>query len=222
MLLPYAHAGTACDERSADAEAVAPLSAALRALVAWLDTTGVPGMIIGGAAAALLGEPRVTGAVDALILVDEARWPGFLTAAAPFGLQPRVADALAFASRSRVFLMRHASSGIDVDVAVGSLPFEVEAVEARKRIDVAGISLPLPRPEDLIITNAVAHRARDIADIEAVVAAHPRLRVERMRRWLRAFADVLHRPEILDDVDKILSARKPTKPKARRRKTGKR
>lgn len=50
---------------------LAPLLAALRALVAWLDATGTRGAIIGGVAASLLGRPRVTGDVGALVLVDD-------------------------------------------------------------------------------------------------------------------------------------------------------
>ena len=188
-------------------DALSPLLAALRALTTWLDATRVPGMIIGGAAASLLGRPRITGDVDAIVILDEDRWGDFIDAAAGFGIEPRLPDALAFARGSQVFLLRHRDSGIDIDVAVGSLPFEREAVRQRQRVSIAGVRLPLPTPEDLIIMKAVAQRARDIADIESVVAAHPRLDVARIRRWLRAFATALDQPEILATVETILAAR---------------
>lgn len=49
----------------------------LHDLLAWWKQARVPGIIIGGLAVALHGRPRVTRDVDAVILLDEARWPGF-------------------------------------------------------------------------------------------------------------------------------------------------
>lgn len=63
-------------------ESLAPLLAALRDLVAWLQAERVPGVVIGGVAASLLGRPRVTRDVDAVVLLDDARWEGFLAAGA--------------------------------------------------------------------------------------------------------------------------------------------
>lgn len=41
---------------------------------------------------------------------------------------PRMEDALQFAKRTRVLLMRHTSSGIDLDITFGELAFERAAV----------------------------------------------------------------------------------------------
>ena len=49
--------------------------------------------------------------------------------AARYGIVPRIDDALAFARRSRVLLMRHTGSSIDLDVTFAGLPFERAAVE---------------------------------------------------------------------------------------------
>ena len=66
----------------AERPGLTPLLAALRALVAWFDATRTRGAIIGGVAASLLGRPRVTGDVDALVLVDDDAWEDFLAAGA--------------------------------------------------------------------------------------------------------------------------------------------
>ena len=58
---------------------------------------------------------------------------------------------------------------------------------------------------------AVAHRPQDMADIEAVLAAHPKLNVRRARRWLREFAAALEMPEILNDLEALFSRRKKSK-----------
>ena len=59
-------------------EPLSPLLAALRDLVAWLQNEHVPCVIIGGVAASILGRPRMTHDIDALVLLDEGYWEKFL------------------------------------------------------------------------------------------------------------------------------------------------
>jgi hypothetical protein len=180
-------------------------------LVQWWQSQHARGLIIGGLAVALLGRPRVTRDVDALVLLEEEHWPAFFDAAPTFGFAPRLADALAFAREARVLLLRHQPTGIDVDIALGRLPFEEEAVERATAVQVAGVSVPLPTPEDLVIMKAVAHRERDLLDIEGLLAAHPKLDVRRVRRWVRIFADALEMPELYDDLQLRLARLSPRK-----------
>jgi len=177
-------------------------------LVGWWQSQDVRGLVIGGLAVALLGRPRVTRDVDALVWLAEDRWAAFLDAGRAFGFLPRQPDALAFAREARVLLVRHQPTGIDVDVALGCLPFEEEAVARATVVQVAGVSVPLPTPEDLVIMKAVAHRERDLLDIEGLVAAHPDLDVRRVRRWVRAFADALETPELYNDLQQRLGRRR--------------
>jgi hypothetical protein len=176
-------------------------------LVLWWQAQQAPGVVIGGLAVALLGRPRVTRDIDAMVLLPEDRWPAFVDAGSAFGFVPRLPDTLAFAREARVLLLRHQPTAIDVDVALGCLPFEEEVVARATAVQVAGVSVPLPTPEDLIIMKAVAHRDRDLLDIEGLLAAHPHLDVRRIRRWVRAFADALDTPELYDDLQRRLAHR---------------
>jgi len=180
-------------------------------LVEWWRSQNVPGLVIGGLAVSLLGRPRVTRDVDALVLLAEERWGAFMDAGSAFGFLPRQPDALAFAHEARVLLLRHQPTGVDVDVAFGCLPFEEEAVARAEVVEVAGVSVPLPTPEDLIIMKAVAHRDRDLLDIEGLLAAHPDLDLRRVRRWVRTFADALQTPELYSDLQQRLRRRPPRK-----------
>ena len=101
----------------------ASLLAALTDLVNWLDAALVPSMVIGGVAASVLGQPRLTQDVDALALLPEADWARVIGAAARHGIVARIDNALEFAGRSRVLLMRHVDSSIDIDLTFGSLSF---------------------------------------------------------------------------------------------------
>ena len=69
--------------------------------------------------------------------------------------------------------------------------------------------VPLVTPEDLVVMKAIAHRPRDLADIEAVVSLHPRLDRVRIFRLVREFAAVLKAPELVRDLERILPARRP-------------
>lgn len=175
-------------------------------LVAWLKSARTEGIVIGGVAASLLGRPRATRDVDAMVFIDESRWESLLAEGEKFGFKPRHPDALAFAGEARVLLVRHEPSGIDVDIAFGALTFEKEAVERAVWTDVAGARIPLSTPEDLIVMKAVAHRPRDLADIESVLDAHPSLDLARVRRWVREFSAALAMPDILADFEKILAS----------------
>lgn len=182
----------------------APPEATLRALVKWLRSERVPGLIIGGIAVSLLGRPRFTRDVDVLVLLGEDRWEKSLNAAAKFGFVPRIKNPIAFARVSRVFLLSHKPSGVAVDVSLAGLPFEEESITRVRWTKVGGLSLPLPTPEDLIIMKAVAHRPQDIADIAALLVAEPKLNLRRIRKWLKEFSAALDMPEILNDFENSL------------------
>jgi predicted nucleotidyltransferase len=146
--------------------------------------------------------------VNVLVLVDEDRWPGFFAAGAESGFVPRRRDTLSFAQQTRVLLVRQEPRGLDVDVVLGSLPFEKETVAWAVWVEASGVRVPLPRPEDLLIMKAVAHRPHDLADIEAILAVHLRLNLRRERRWVQEFSEALSMPEIFHDLETLLSQRR--------------
>jgi hypothetical protein len=190
----------------ADAPApLVPLLAALSALVGWLREAEIAGVVIGGVAVSLLGRPRATRDVDAVMwLDDEQRLADLVNAASAHDLRPRLEDAVLFARQNRVLLLRHEGSSVDLDVALGGLPFEQEAIDQAIERTVAGVSIPLPRPEDLVIMKAIAQRPRDFADIEGLVAATPTLDNAYILRWVRDFAEALEAPELLYEVERRL------------------
>jgi len=189
-------------------DVLSPLLSALRDLVAWSQKEHIRSVIIGGVAASLLGRPRLTRDIDAVVLLDSKRWEKFLTVGQQFGFEPRIQDPLIFARKNRILLVNHKPTGIDVDISLGALPFEEEAIERAVSSEVAGVNIPLPTPEDLIIMKAVAHRPIDMIDIQAVLDVHPDLDLHRIRRWVKEFSEVLEMPEILNDLERILGQSK--------------
>jgi len=183
----------------------------LQDLVNWLKKEGISGIITGGIAVSLLGRPRVTRDVDSVIIIDSDMLDNFIKSGISYGFVPRIDDVLAFAEKARVLLMKHKPTEIHVDIALGSLPFEYESIERAVWMDVGGFSLPLPTPEDLIIMKAVAHRQRDLIDIESILDANQNLDFQRIRFWVKEFSTALEMPEILEDLEKILILRQKKK-----------
>ncbi len=186
----------------------ATLLAALADLMKWLDAANMPSMIIGGVAASLLGQPRLTQDVDALAILPEGEWANAVSTAARHGILPRIENPLDFARRSRVLLMRHVESGIDIDVTFGGLSFEQAAIDNSKIHDVGGLRVRLPRVEDLLIMKAVARRPKDLQDIEGLLSAHPEADVATVRQWVSEFATAMSTSDMLDDFDKLVARSK--------------
>ena len=173
----------------------------------WLDAAHIPSMIIGGVAASVLGRPRLTQDVDALAVLPEADWAEAARLAPQYKILPRIEDALQFAKRSRVLLMRHTTSGIDVDVTFGELPFERTAVANSENHDIGGVRVRLPRVQDLLVMKAIARRPKDIQDLEGLLVAHPDVDVASARRWIREFSTAMGMPDILDEFDTLVAQR---------------
>src|SRR5262249_53662550 len=101
-------------------------------------------------------------------------------------------DAVAFADESQVLLMRHAATGVDIDVSRAWLPFEIEALAAASKERLAGVRIAIARPEDLIIFKAVARRPQDQQDIERLLVLYePELALERIRRHVGELSEAL-------------------------------
>jgi len=162
------------------------------------------GVIIGGIAASLLGRPRLTADLDAMLFASIDQIPEILALANNEGIMPRIKDAAQFARQHRVLLLRHQVSGTDIDISLGILPFELEIIERSVQLDFMGLSVRLPTVEDLVILKAVAHRAQDWQDIQGLVESHPELDRERIVMWVAQFAEILDSPKILEDLNCIL------------------
>ncbi len=184
------------------------LQSALADLAKWLDESRIPALIIGGIAASVLGRPRLTRDIDTLAILAEDAWAQAVKAAAHYGIVPRIDEALAFARRSRVLLMRHTGSSIDLDVTFGGLPFEHSAVERGTVHSVGGVLVRLPRVEDLLVMKTVARRPKDLEDIDGLLDAHPNADIAEVRAWVNEFATATSMPDMLQELDDLLERRR--------------
>ena len=184
--------------------ALRPLLAPLLALGKLLEHFDNQGVVIGGIAASLLGQPRLTADLDAIILLSIDDLPELMNVAREQGIVPRIEEAEIFARKNRVLLLQHASSRINIDISLGMLPFESEMVARSQAWEIENLRIRLPTPEDLIILKAVANRPQDLVDIQAVAASNPELDQERVRFWVEQFGETLEIPDLWEQVSKLL------------------
>lgn len=171
-----------------------------------IDFTGNRGLIIGGVAVSLLAKPRYTADIDALLLYETTDVARLVEHAATIGLVPRTSDPVGFAEETRVLPLQHTASQINIDISFGVMPFEEEAVERSMLYQTDDFTVRLPSIEDLIILKAVAHRPKDLIDVESLLQTHPNRDDARINRWVKEFADFLEAPELWDDYNTLRKA----------------
>ena len=182
-----------------------PLSSVLVSVSRLLQEDDIQGVVIGGIAASILGRPRYTNDVDIVILDLDDRIQAMVARMKKFDMEPRISDYEKFAAESRMLLMRHVPSGINIDISMGLLPFERDAVSRSRSLLHQGLTIPLPTPEDLIVFKAISPRSVDEEDIKAIVKRHPDLDKDRVLSILREFFEILEKPELLKNIESILS-----------------
>jgi hypothetical protein len=155
---------------------------------------------IDGLAVQRWGEPRETVDVDLTLLTgfgDEARFVSVLIEA----VEARIDDAAQFAVVNRV--LRRASSGVGLDIALASLPFEELAV-SRASLFTFPPDVP-PRTcsaEDLIVLKAFADRPKDWLDIEGIlIRQSDQLDWPYVRTQLAPLAELKEAPELVDKLE---------------------
>mgnify|MGYP000872919001 CR=1 FL=1 len=156
----------------------------------------LPYAIIGGTAVQYWGEPRFTKDVDLTLLAPLESFPETVELLLT-RFQPRIEDALRFALRHRVLLVK-TSNGYPVDISFGLPGYEEQVINRAINHELApGKSVRLCSAEDLIIHKAIAGRVQDILDIEGVIARQGhRLDTTYIRMWLGAFAELLESSEV--------------------------
>jgi hypothetical protein len=155
---------------------------------------------IGGLAVLRWGEPRETADVDLTLLTGfggEERFARTLLAS----YEARIDDALEFALRQRVLLLR-ARSGVGLDIALAGLPFE-ESVVTRSTLFSfsAQTLLRTCSAEDLVVLKSFAGRAKDWVDVEGVLVRQSgELNWDYILRQLEPLAELKESPEIISEL----------------------
>ncbi len=174
-----------------------PLFKAAREIQEFMQARDWRFCFIGGLAVIRWGEIRATQDIDATLLTGfggEQRYVDELLQ----HFDARIADAEVFAMENRVALIA-ASNGVAIDISLGGIPFETEAVGRATLFDFApGCSLLTCSAEDLVIFKAFADRDKDWADVHGILIRQSgRLDWPYMIRNLEPLCEVKGAPRII-------------------------
>lgn len=169
----------------------------------FLDRHGIKHMVIGGIANAVWGRPRATRDADFKILTGDFSIDQLVDLIGCH-FRYRISDPHSFAHRTYV-LPIYSSNGIDVDIILGFLPYEEQAIAISIPTEQQGFSFPVCTAEDLIIQKAISEREKDWEDIDGVLKRQgEKLNQEYIRRWLSVFAETLDKPQLLARYEELV------------------
>jgi len=158
--------------------------------------------IIGGLAVQAWGQPRFTLDVDVSLLAglgrEEELIEAWLTA-----YPSRIPDPQKFALENRVLLLR-GPEGIGIDVALGCLPFEEQAIRSAVEVEMEpGARVKICRPEDLIVMKAFADRPQDWLDVKGILIRQKEKPLDwgHIRKHLKVLAKAKESPELVDKLE---------------------
>jgi hypothetical protein len=157
--------------------------------------------LIGGVAVQRWGEPRLTQDVDLTVLAGLGNESAFVDALLA-SFVARRDDAREFAFEHRVLLLRTAR-GVDVDVALGALPFEERTIRRASPWAWGGkTALITCSAEDLLVHKVFAGRDRDWGDVDGILARqYGRLDLTLVRQELAPLLDLKEEPEALAKLE---------------------
>ena len=148
-----------------------PLQTTLADITSFLQGERMPFALIGGQATSLRGEQRVTADIDIVLAADVAQALDLVNRLDDSRFKPLFADVADVVERAFILPLRHRTTNIKVDLAIGLSGFERQAVARAELIDLAGCHIPVASSEDLIIMKLLAGRPRDEQDICGLVVA---------------------------------------------------
>jgi hypothetical protein len=174
-------------------------------LESWLRLRGWKFCFIGGVAVQRWGIPRFTQDIDLTLLTgfgDEEHYVDALLQE----LKPRRPDAREFALSRRV-LLAQTQDGVEVDIALGALPFEEGCIRRASEWRIReGVTLTTCSAEDLVVHKAFAGRDLDWGDIERVLTRqHGRLDLDLIRTELKPLLELKGAPEARDKLERVIT-----------------
>lgn len=141
-----------------------PLQTTLGDAVRLLQQHQIPYALIGGLAASLQGEPRVTADIDIVIATGVEDALGLLSATRVSSFEPLFPGVEEVVRQAFILPLRHRSTGVKVDLSIGMSGFEQQLITRAQATEVASQSLQLATAEDMLVMKVLAGRPRDQQD----------------------------------------------------------
>lgn len=177
---------------------------AIKELHDFLTTREIPYALIGGIAVQMWGEPRYTQDVDVTIVLDQNKEDAVLLALVQ-RFKPRISDAVTFALKNRVLLLKSDFS-VNLDISLGLPGYEEEIIARAAYCDLGrGMrGIRICSAEDLIVMKIIAGRPRDIDDVETILIRQKNtLDVDYVKEKLEDFTSLLETSDLCLKFDEL-------------------
>lgn len=141
----------------------------LAALARALASLRVPWYLFGAQAALIWGRPRLTADVDVTVRLDPGDSDRLVRALEASGFRLRVPANADVVRRTRVLPFVYTPNGLPLDVVLAGPGLEEVFLARARSVQIAGVTIPVLCPEDLIVTKILAGRGKDLEDIRGVL-----------------------------------------------------
>jgi predicted nucleotidyltransferase len=148
-----------------------PLQTTLSDVANFLNHEGITYALVGGMAASLRGQPRVTADVDMVIGIDVGRALVLANRLEGTNFRPLFDNVAEVVERSFILPLRHRSTNVKVDLALALSGFEQGAIDRAESLNISGSIVSVITAEDLVIMKVLAGRPQDEQDLRGIVAA---------------------------------------------------
>jgi len=177
----------------------------LAALARALSSLAVPWYLFGAQAAVIWGRPRLTADVDVTVRLPADDHGPLVRVLEEAGFTLRTGDPDEFVRRTRVLPFVHRPSQLPVDVVLAGPGLEEAFLSRAVPVTIAGVSIPVISPEDLVVVKILAGRPKDIEDVRGILAERrASLDVDSVRATLRQLEEALGRTDLLRSLQSEL------------------
>jgi hypothetical protein len=181
-----------------------PFVELLDALAGALGALDADWYLFGAQAALIHGAARLTADVDVTVNLRGKDAKALVKALSAAGFQMRV-DGDDFIERTRVLPVLHTTTGIPADIVLAGPGIEELFLKRAEVRDIDGVRVPVACAEDVMVMKILAGRPKDIEDVVAILAAHPKdLDLGLVRSTLRLLEEALGQSDLLPALERAI------------------
>lgn len=170
-----------------------------------MKETKTPYLLIGGLAASLLGEARITNDADFIIVINDEKLKSFLKKAKKKKFkfpEKKLWEVFSLKGIFRLFC-----EGLHVDFIRASTELEKQAFKRKKKTKLFGKIIFIPSPEDLILFKIIPGREIDLIDIKRILTRHwDRMDRKYLENWAMRISDEAEDARIYYRLKKVMKA----------------
>jgi hypothetical protein len=183
-----------------------PFERALAAVGKLADAIEWPCAVIGGVAVIAHGFARATADIDLAVVAGTDDIIELVRIAGRVGIRPRIKGAEAFGRENLVLLLKHAATGVPVDLSLALQAFEKDAAEHAVVRKLGSTAVRVAPLNALFIYKMVAGRPKDIDDVRALMATRAPFDARMIERTLAEF-DALLETDRTNEFRKLVDGR---------------